>query len=166
MRIFQSEMGRVVTLDELRKVDYPKALSAEGLIEEEYPFEAYLHDCLSENGGALNEIFPKLTERQRKFADLYLELGNASQAAVQAGFKLGYAQAAKRQPAVQAYLAERNKAIQYHEDEVVQFLTGVMRGEITATKLQTQAAYELGRRAGLWRNHSAMRNLIGGENHD
>lgn len=56
MRKFQSEMGRVVTLDELREVDYPMALADEELTEEEYPFEAFLHDCLSENGGALNEI--------------------------------------------------------------------------------------------------------------
>lgn len=56
MRRFQSEMGRIVTLDELRSVDYPMALAEEGLLESEYPFEAYLHDCLSENGGALNEI--------------------------------------------------------------------------------------------------------------
>lgn len=56
MRKFRSEMGRIVTLDELREVDYPEALVAEELTEEEYPFEAYLHDCMSENGGALNEI--------------------------------------------------------------------------------------------------------------
>lgn len=56
MRKFQSETSRTVTIEELRRIDYPEALAAEELTEEEYPFEAYLHDCLSENGGALNEI--------------------------------------------------------------------------------------------------------------
>ena len=49
----------------------------------------------------------KLTERQRRFADLYLKLGNACQAAEEAGFKRSYAQGAMRQPAVKAYLEKR-----------------------------------------------------------
>lgn len=56
MRKFRTEWGTIVTLEELREVDYPAALAEEGLLESEYPFEAYLHDCLSENGGALNEM--------------------------------------------------------------------------------------------------------------
>lgn len=56
MRKFRAEWGDIVTIDELRRVDWPMALATEELTKEEYPFEAYLHDCLSENGGALNEI--------------------------------------------------------------------------------------------------------------
>lgn len=56
MRKFRSEWGTVVTIDELRAEHWPEACDAEGLTKEEYPFEDYLHDCLSENGGALNEM--------------------------------------------------------------------------------------------------------------
>ena len=76
----------------------------------------------------------RLTERQRRFADLYLELGNASEAAEQAGFKRSYAQGAKRQPAVQAYMQQRLQDVRQRHiasaDEVLEFLTEVMRGEI------------------------------------
>lgn len=106
----------------------------------------------------------KLTIRQKRFAELYLELGNATQAAIQAGFKVGYAQAAKRQPAVQAYLAELREKAPHHENEVVNFLTDVMRGKIVATDLQTAAAFELGRRAGLWRTTKQAKKLIMEEN--
>ena len=50
-------------------------------------------------GETMQQRAGRLTDRQRKFAELYLQLGNASEAAVQAGFKRSYAQAAKRQPA-------------------------------------------------------------------
>ena len=73
-----------------------------------------------------------LTERQRRFADLYLELGNAAEAAERAGFKRSYAQGAKRQPAVQAYMKQRLSDARERNiasaDEVLAFLTDVMRG--------------------------------------
>lgn len=56
MRKFKSELGTVVTLEELREEYWPSALEVGALMPEEYPFEAYLHDCLSENGGILNEV--------------------------------------------------------------------------------------------------------------
>lgn len=51
---FDCEFGEPITVAELRARDWPEALAAEGLSPEEYPFEAYLHDCLAENGGALH----------------------------------------------------------------------------------------------------------------
>lgn len=102
----------------------------------------------------------KLTDRQRRFADLYLELGNAQEAARRAGFAVEYAQRAKRQPAVQAYLAERRKELPHRETEVLEFLTSVMRGEITASELQTEAGYELGKRIGLWSTKAQMRKRL------
>ena len=44
----------------------------------------------------------KLTARQRRFVDLYLQLGNACEAAERAGFKRSYAAGAMRQSAVKA----------------------------------------------------------------
>ena len=102
----------------------------------------------------------KLTERQRRFADLYLELGNASEAAEQAGFKRSYAQGAKRQPAVQAYMQERLQEVRKRNiasaDEVLEFLTEVMRGEIEGERPEKnssprmRAAELLGKRLGVF----------------
>lgn len=102
----------------------------------------------------------KLTQRQRKFADLYLELGNASEAAEQAGFKRSYAQGAKRQPAVQAYMDSRLKEAQNKNiasaDEVLAFLTDVMRGTYEGEKPEKnssprmKAAELLGKRLGIF----------------
>lgn len=102
----------------------------------------------------------QLTERQRRFADTYLEFGNATRAAIEAGFAPAYAQGAKRQPAVQAYLAERRAQMPVQTSEVMNFLTGVMRGQIKADKLRTDAAYQIGVRAGLWRSEPDMKRKI------
>lgn len=108
----------------------------------------------------------RLTERQRRFADLYLELGNASEAAVQAGFKRSYAQGAKRQPAVQAYMQERLQDVRRRNiasaDEVLEFLTEVMRGEIDGERPEKnssprmKAAELLGKRLGVFTDLSSM----------
>lgn len=102
----------------------------------------------------------KLTQRQKKFADLYLQLGNASEAAEQAGFKRSYAQGAKRQPAVRAYMGERLKEAEDKNiasaDEVLQFLTDVMRGVYDGEKPEKnssprmKAAELLGKRLGIF----------------
>ena len=108
----------------------------------------------------------KLTERQRRFADLYLELGNASEAAAQAGFKRSYAQGAKRQPAVQAYMQERLQEVRKRNiasaDEVLEFLTEVMRGEIEGERPEKnssprmRAAELLGKRLGVFTDVSSV----------
>lgn len=112
----------------------------------------------------------RLTERQRRFADLYLQLGNASEAAEQAGFKRSYAQGAKRQPAVRAYMSERLQAMQQKNiasaDEVLEFLTCVMRGEYDGEKPEKnssprmKAAELLGKRLGIFTD---MNSVLKGE---
>ena len=100
----------------------------------------------------------KLTNRQRKFADLYLELGNAAEAAERAGFKRSYAQGAMRQKAVKAYLDQRLEEIRAKNiasaDEVLMYLTDVMRGglenEKNASSPRMKAAELLGKRLGIF----------------
>ena len=92
----------------------------------------------------------KLPDRQRKFAEAYIELGNASAAAEKAGFRVAYAPAVMRQPAVKEYLAELRKSIPASHTEIMNFLTGIMRGNIKTSTLRSEAAYQLGKRAGLW----------------
>ena len=110
----------------------------------------------------------RLTERQRRFADLYLELGNASEAAVQAGFKRSYAQGAKRQPAVRAYMQDRLQEVRARNiasaDEVLEFLTEVMLGEIEGERPEKnssprmKAAELLGKRLGVFNDGSSVLN--------
>ena len=94
----------------------------------------------------------KLTERQRRFADLYLQLGNACEAAEQAGFKRSYAQGAMRQPAVQEYIGSRIEEVRSRNvasaDEVLAYLTAVMRGDIDGEKL--------GKRLGIFNDVSSV----------
>lgn len=101
-----------------------------------------------------------LTYRQRKFAEAYIELGNATAAATKAGFTPAYAQTAIRQPSVQAYLEELRKQIPAQHMEIVNFLTGIMRGNIKTSALRTEAAYQMGKRAGLWKTRQKYEEII------
>lgn len=101
-----------------------------------------------------------LTERQRKFAEAYIELGNATAAATKAGFTPAYAQGVIRQPAVQAYLAELRKQIPAQHTEVLNFLVKVMRSQLKASDLRVEAAYQVGKRAGLWKSRKQCKEKI------
>ena len=80
----------------------------------------------------------KLTPRQKAFADYYIECGNATEAAKRAGYseKTAYRTGADnlKNPQISAYIAERVKPTEDKRiatgDEVMEFLTAVMRGEI------------------------------------
>ena len=79
----------------------------------------------------------KLTLKQKAFADYYIELGNATEAAVRAGYSKKTAKAIGSEnltkPAINEYIQERLKAIEDSRiadgDEVLRYLTSVMRGE-------------------------------------
>lgn len=80
----------------------------------------------------------QMTPRQKAFADYYIQTGNATEAARKAGYKsnnLGN-DAAKtlKSPKVAAYIAERlgkqDKSRVADANEVIEFYTAVMRGEV------------------------------------
>lgn len=79
----------------------------------------------------------KLTETQKRFCDLYIKLGNATEAAIQAGYakKAAYATGAEnlRKPQLRSYIDSRLAALESARvadaKEVMQYLTAVMRGE-------------------------------------
>lgn len=119
----------------------------------------------------------KLTEKQKRFADYYIETGNATESAVKAGYsektakEMGYENLTK--PHIKSYIDERlaekeNKRIA-KQDEVLTYLTSIMRGEHLEQVLQgigkgaqviaemdvsakdrIKAAELLGKRYGLW----------------
>ena len=104
----------------------------------------------------------KLTEKQQRFIDYYIETGNATEAARRAGYE------AKSEKAMQNigsenlgklgdYIKERMKPAQDKRiadaDEVLQYLTAVMRGEVkdtfdfdTSVRDRNKAAELLGKR--------------------
>ncbi len=77
----------------------------------------------------------KLTEKQKRFIDYYIEKGNATEAAILAGYsektakQIGSENLAK----LDCYIKERLKPIENKRiadaDEVLTYLTKVMRGE-------------------------------------
>ena len=79
-----------------------------------------------------------LTEKQKRFCEYYIENPNATDAAIRAGYAKGtaYSIGAEnlRKPQIQQYIAEVMESLQKDRiasaDEVLQYLTGVMRGEI------------------------------------
>lgn len=79
-----------------------------------------------------------MTPKQKAFADYYIQTGNASEAARRAGYseKTAYSlgERALRNVEVSKYIAERmanqDKARVASADEVLQFYTSVIRGEV------------------------------------
>lgn len=81
----------------------------------------------------------QLSELQKRFADYYIELGIAKEAAIKAGYspKSAKFQGSRNltNPLIMAYIRERMATKDDEriasQDEVLEFLTGVMRGEVT-----------------------------------
>lgn len=82
----------------------------------------------------------KLTEKQKRFADYYIEIGNATEAYKKAGYKVKTDGAARANASrllananVKSYINERLKEIESKRiadaKEVLEYLTKVMRGE-------------------------------------
>ena len=80
----------------------------------------------------------KLTEKQKRFADYYVETGNITEAAVKAGYSKKTARVIGQEnllkPAIKGYIDEKLEAMQDERTasakEVLEFLTKSMRGEI------------------------------------
>lgn len=80
----------------------------------------------------------KLTPKQKKFCEYYIQSGNAADAARKAGYSPASAEAIGREnmrkPTISAYIAERvekqDKKLVADADEVLKFYSAVMRGEI------------------------------------
>ncbi|MFD1441207.1 MULTISPECIES: terminase small subunit [Lacticaseibacillus] len=83
----------------------------------------------------------KLTPKQRKFVDEYVKTGNATKAALGAGYSKNYAMAQSSKMLVnvgiKTAIDEQMKKLESSKiakaDEVLQFLTSVIRGEAKET---------------------------------
>lgn len=125
----------------------------------------------------------QLTLKQKKFADEYIISGNATQSAIKAGYKekTAYKTGAEnlRKPQIKNYIDERLKEIESEkiadQQEVLKYLSAVMRGEMTEQTLKSvgesgqviteidvgakdriKAAELLGKRYRLWTDKSEV----------
>ena len=80
---------------------------------------------------------PRLTVKQKKFADEYIRTGNATQSAIAAGYNKGVSGRENLQkPTVKAYISEQLEKIESHKvmdaNEALQRITMIARGESVA----------------------------------
>ena len=93
----------------------------------------------------------KMTPKQKRFCDEYLIDLNATQAAIRAGYSKKTAQAIGTEnltkPLLKEYIencmAEKESELIAGQDEVLQYLTAVMRGEDKEEKLTTNVLGEI-----------------------
>lgn len=130
----------------------------------------------------------KLTEKQKRFADYYIELGNATEAARKAGYSSKTAKSIGQEnltkPDIKTYIEERLNEKDAEriasQDEILEFLTAVMRGEKTEQipvglgegaqqledkdpylKDRVKAAELLGKRHSMWTDKVDMVGNVG-----
>lgn len=130
----------------------------------------------------------KLTEKQKRFADHFVETGNATEAAVLAGYNPKTARVIGAQNLsklnireyIDARIAEKDSARIAKQDEILQFLTNILRGEVKEQfplglgmgeqqlvkkeldgKDRIKAAELLGKRYGMWVDRQQLEGAVG-----
>lgn len=128
----------------------------------------------------------KLTPKQQAFADYYIELGNASEAAKQAGYSARSARQIGEQNLskhdIKAYIESRMKELQsariVDQQEVLETISRIIRGEEEGTALvgigkgaqtvesvpptvaeKLKAAETMGKLFGLWTEKVQVENI-------
>jgi phage terminase small subunit len=117
-----------------------------------------------------------MNEKQKAFADFYIETLNAFEAAIKAGYSENYAKAQSYKlldnVGIKEYIQERlkgkEKARVADQDEVLEMLTQIMRGEVpdqfgleTSVKDRTKAAELLGKRYSIFTENVNVKGNIG-----
>lgn len=89
----------------------------------------------------------KLTPKQKAFADYYIELGNATEAAIKAGYNKNSARFVGSEnltkPNIKNYIEERMKQIESDRiakaEEVLAFLSSSLRGDVLEEVVATES---------------------------
>ena len=110
----------------------------------------------------------KLTLKQQRFADEYIISGNATQAAIKAGYSKRTANrmAAENmtKPVIKAYISERlaqfESAKIAKQDEVLRYLTGVMRAESTSETVVVESTGDGCSEARMMNKHPEERDRL------
>jgi phage terminase small subunit len=109
-----------------------------------------------------------LTLKQQRFADEYIISGNATQAAIKAGYSKRTANrmAAENmtKPVIKAYISERlaqfESAKIAKQDEVLRYLTGVMRAESTSETVVVESTGDGCSEARMMNKHPEERDRL------
>ena len=109
----------------------------------------------------IKQEYEKLTEMQKRFIDYYIETANATKACKMAGYKgknlnrLGSQNLSKLDKFIKIKLQEKENNRIASQDEVLEYLTKVMRGELkdqfgldASLQDRTKCAELLGKRYG------------------
>lgn len=109
----------------------------------------------------IKQEYEKLTEKQKRFIDYYIETANATESAKRAGYSektaknIGAENLTKLNFFIQKKLEEKEEDRIASQDEVLQYLTKVMRGELkdqfgldASLQDRTKCAELLGKRYG------------------
>ena len=92
----------------------------------------------------------KLTVKQKAFADYYIELGNATESYIKAGYKASERKVAEvegckllKNPKIDNYIKEKMKEIESNRiakaEEVLAFLSASLRGEVLEEVVSTKS---------------------------
>lgn len=98
----------------------------------------------------MSSISEKLTQKQQRFVDEYIISGNATQAAIKAGYSKRSSQQTGAEnllkPVIKAELDRRNAEIKSAKtadmQEVMEYLASVMRGEQTESVATAKGIYD------------------------
>lgn len=121
----------------------------------------------------LKQEYESLTEKQKRFIDYYVETGNASKASEMAGYKgknlntVGAQNLAKLSKFIKIKLEEKENSRIASQDEVLEYLTRVMRGEEkdsfgldASLQDRTKCAELLGKRYGTFKEKVEVNGAI------
>lgn len=110
----------------------------------------------------------KLTEKQKRFIDYYIETGNASEAARRAGYsekianRIGTENLSK--PVIKAAIDARLKELEDKRiakaDEVLKFLTATLRGEVKDVQIVVEGTGDGYSKASLVETRASVRDRI------
>lgn len=130
----------------------------------------------------------KLSPKQIAFADFYIELGNAEQAAIKAGYSKAYARGNAHKlvanSGIKEYIDKRMEELKSErvadQQEIMEFLTAIMRGEVEepipildgegtqkvvnvkpSAQARKSAAELLGKRYAMWTENKNLTGNIG-----
>lgn len=128
----------------------------------------------------------KLNPKQQAFADFYIELGNAEEAALKAGYSRAYARGKSytllANVGIKAYIEDRMEELKSEhvadQQEIMEFLTSVVRGEVVepvailngdgyqkvvelrpSVQTRRAAAVDLGKRYAMWTEKQQVENI-------
>lgn len=110
----------------------------------------------------------KLTEKQKRFIDYYIETGNATESARRAGYSPKTAEAIGLEnlgkPRIKAAIDARLKALEDKRiakvDEVLKFLTATLRGEVKDVQIVVEGTGDGCSKASLVETRASVRDRI------